>query len=227
MPTRNALAIFIKTPKKHHVKTRLATHLDEQEIIDLYTAFLIDIDNRFNNKGAYDTWYLISPDNYNEATLSQCLQMKNYFMQEGYTLGDRMFHAFKILKEKDYDKTVLIGSDIPILTESIINDTFSALDIADCVLGPTDDGGYYLIGLKQPEHILFQDIAWSTENVLEQTLENAKHNHINTKIISTLNDIDTFKDLQDLKKMLEKSNRTANDFPKETWNIINKLDLLS
>ena len=226
MPAKNALLVFIKTPKINYVKTRMATHLQPDEILHLYKAFLRDIDKRFNKSRLYDTWYIISPDYFNKRVLSDCIKMKNYLFQEGDSLGERMNRAFEMFKEKTYSKMVVVGSDIPNISQKILNSAFSKLDTADCVLGPTDDGGYYLIGLKQPQYALFQDIEWSTDKVFKQTLEKAKKNHIETKTLSTLNDIDTFEDLQTLKNMLEKSDKAASDFPRETWNILNKLESL-
>lgn len=226
MSSQNALIVFIKTPKKGFVKTRLGTHLKPNEILNLYQAFLKDIDHRFSNSDKFDLWYAISPDNLDYELLAKHIKLNKYILQNGDSLGSRMNRAFEMFKEKTFSKMVVVGSDIPNISEKILNNAFSKLDTADCVLGPTNDGGYYLIGLKQPQYVLFQDIDWSTNNVFKQTLEKAKKNHIGIKTLSTLNDIDTFEDLQTLKNMLEKSDKAASDFPTETWNVLNKLESL-
>ena len=84
--------------------------------------------------------------------------MKYFFIQTGDSLGDRMYNAFQYISQQGIHKIILIGSDIPQITHEIINDAFAALDNYDCVLGPANDGGYYLIGLDRPESRIFQHL---------------------------------------------------------------------
>jgi len=224
MPARNSLIIFIKTPEPGHIKTRLARDINEDYVRALYTAFLKDLDYRFNNQKEYQTWYAIAPENFNFTTLSGIIRLNKYFLQHGAHLGSRMHHAFGHVSQDGSDKMVLIGSDIPAISGNIIAQAFSKLDQSECVLGPTTDGGYYLIGLKKPQPALFADISWSTEMVLQQTLERAGQENIPVDLLARLNDVDTLSDLRKLHQLLLDQNRSISDFPKFTWNILEKMN---
>ena len=92
------------------------------------------------------------------------------FPQRGDDLGQRMFHALQsALAAPGVDRAVLLGTDIPALDKDYLHAALSALDDVDAVLGPAEDGGYVLIGMKRSEQRLFDDIAWSTPGVLEAT----------------------------------------------------------
>lgn len=93
-------------------------------------------------------------------------------------------------------KVVVIGSDTPDLTESILLNSFALLDEADVVIGPALDGGYYLLGMKQMNRNLFTSIPWSTSTVLRDTLAAAEASDLSTKFLPKLRDIDTPEDLQ-------------------------------
>ena len=224
MPVQNALLVFVKTPKINYVKTRLASHLKPDEILALYTAFLKDIDTRFRKLNNIDFWYVISPENLNIPDLSDHIDIKNYFIQQGESLGDRMCNAFNHLANLNYTKLVLIGSDIPDISLMHISDALQSLTDTDCVIGPTYDGGYYLIATKKCHPGLFQNIEWSTDKVLDQTLIQAKESGLSVKLINRLSDVDTFEDLQHLSERLAQIDRKSADFPVNTWRVINQIN---
>ena len=93
------------------------------------------------------------------------------------------------------DRTVVIGTDCPALTAGHLERAFQALETSDAVLGPTHDGGYYLIGLRRPEPELFSEIAWSTEAVLTQTRSAADGLGLRVALLDTLHDLDNADDL--------------------------------
>lgn len=115
--------------------------------------------------------------------------------QHGEDLGTRMHHAFQQMSDMGYEKMLLMGTDCPEITEEILRDALSALSNKDVVFGPAQDGGYYLIGMKTPNPILFQDIPWSRGDTLEQTLRRCKYHNISYALLPTLRDIDTGEDL--------------------------------
>ncbi len=223
MAAQNALLVFVKTPKQNFVKTRLATHLKPDEILAIYIAFLKDIDTRLKNLNGIDLWYVISPENLDLEILAKHIDLKNYFIQEGKDLGERMCHALDYSANLNYNKSILIGSDIPDLDAGFISDALDLLEDADCVLGPTIDGGYYLIGMKKCYPELFTNIEWSTEKVLDQTLRQAKTSNIELKMLQALDDIDTYDDLQNLFARLNKSNGQSNEFPHNTWQALKNI----
>ena len=113
-------------------------------------------------------------------------------MQEGEDLGQRMAHAF----QSSAFPAVMIGTDCPALSSDLLQEAFEALNTNDVVLGPANDGGYYLIGMRTWIPSLLEGIAWSTEKVLAQTLEAAKNAHLRTVLLDEQVDIDTFADLE-------------------------------
>lgn len=110
-------------------------------------------------------------------------------------IGARMNHALT-QELQSASRVVLIGSDTPSITQGDIKEAFEALGTADLVIGPTNDGGYYLIGLASPHQELFTDIAWSSGQELTQTLERAKAHDLRVATLSQKTDVDTLKDLQ-------------------------------
>lgn len=225
MAAKNVLLVFIKTPKQNFVKTRLASHLNPDEILALYTAFLKDIDTRFRKLKDIDLWYVISPENFNIRAISDHIDIKNYFVQRGESLGDRMCNAFNHIANLNYTNLVLIGSDIPDISFTHISDAFQSLADADCIIGPASDGGYYLIATKKCHPGLFRNIEWSTDKVLDQTLIQAEKSGLSVKLINPLNDVDTFEDLQHLSERLAQMDRKSAEFPVNTWNAISMINL--
>ena len=119
-----------------------------------------------------------------------------YHQQGQGDLGRRLAWALDYALDEGYGPVVLVGSDIPELVAAVINRAFAVLADHDLVLGPGEDGGYYLIGLSGPAPQLFEGIAWSTPSVLEQTLAAAKRlGACRWGFTTTLSDIDEPDDL--------------------------------
>jgi rSAM/selenodomain-associated transferase 1 len=116
-------------------------------------------------------------------------------MQTGNDLGEKMANAFLKAFSLGYKKVLIIGSDCFDLTENIITDAFTLMDENDLVLGPAKDGGYYLLGMKTLYPSLFKNKAWSTENVLCDTLIDLSNLNLSFTLLPTLSDIDEEKDL--------------------------------
>ncbi len=113
--------------------------------------------------------------------------------QKGNDIGKKMYHAlFSTLKK--YKKAILIGCDCPYLSTTVLSNAKEALNKNSVVFGPANDGGYYLIGATDISLTIFENIAWSTSVVLEQSLEKCKSNNFNYALVDRLNDIDEEKD---------------------------------
>jgi rSAM/selenodomain-associated transferase 1 len=112
-------------------------------------------------------------------------------------LGQRLEQSLRFFLEGVPGKAIIMASDVPDLSKEIMNDAISALDNHDLVIGPCNDGGYYLIGMKKPHDELFKGIAWSTDEVLEQTLTVAREQGLRVFSLITLRDIDTGDDLKE------------------------------
>lgn len=117
-------------------------------------------------------------------------------VQDGKDLGERMSRAFESGFDAGYKKIVLIGTDCPHILQQHLESAFSALKDSEVVLGPSLDGGYYLIGMRQRLPILFREMPWSTDLLLEKTLSIIDRQRLNVQMLETLNDVDTIEDLE-------------------------------
>ncbi|MBC2712835.1 MAG: TIGR04283 family arsenosugar biosynthesis glycosyltransferase [Desulfosarcina sp.] len=135
-------------------------------------------------------------DGGNEKQMRQWLGGRHirYVPQATGDLGRRMHRAIKSAVEDGARKVVLIGTDIPGITTAILEQAFAALNRRDLVLGPSTDGGYWLVGLNRVENI-FDGVAWSTADVLQQTLALARHKGMKPYLLDPLSDLDTPDDL--------------------------------
>jgi len=187
---KNALIIFAKNPIKGKVKSRLAKTIGKDKAFKVYTKLLSLTYNHTKN---------LKPDKYLYLTKSidDSLFDTSYVkkLQEGSNLGKRMLNSFKELFDSDYKKIVLVGTDIPSLTEKIIKESFEKLNTFDIVIGPSKDGGYYLIGLKKPLD-LFSGMTWGNKHVLHETIKRIKEYNKSYCLIKELIDIDDEKDLE-------------------------------
>ena len=190
-----ALIIFVKNPVLGKVKTRLAATIGDQEALRVYEALLAHTQEEVNRLKNTTVFVFYSDqfenDNWN----------RTYFKmnQEGIDLGERMNHAFDTILTRKYAKTVIIGSDCYDLNAEIIQDGFDALNDYDSVVGPSEDGGYYLLGLKESTPSIFKNITWSTDTVLKETETKLQALNKTYTLLPTLNDIDTEEDLKNTK----------------------------
>ncbi|MCB0746683.1 MAG: TIGR04282 family arsenosugar biosynthesis glycosyltransferase [Ignavibacteriae bacterium] len=118
-----------------------------------------------------------------------------YLPQNGKDLGEKMLNAFEQVKSKGFEKILIIGSDVPDISKDLITNSLNELNKTDVVISPSDDGGYSLLGLKEINSFLFQNIEWSTQKVLNQTIDAIKQNKLSLTKLKTLNDIDTKEEL--------------------------------
>lgn len=187
------LLIFIKNPEPGSVKTRLAASIGDQKAYQVYLKLLRHtIDTASEVNADRQVWYsfYVDPDDF----ISESDFGKQ--VQQGEDLGVRMFHAFKSGFSEGYKSIVIVGSDCPDVSPSIIEEAFEKLKRDDLVIGPSADGGYYLLGMKKVHGKLFSGIDWSTEHVLQQTQKKANNLSLSTTTLQELNDIDTIEDLE-------------------------------
>jgi len=184
----SVLLIFIKNPVLGRVKTRLARTVGDAEALRIYHILLEK--TRLAALGASTQRWLFysdkaaSGDGWDDAVFQK-------FTQQGDDLGARMADAFQRAFAEGADRVLIIGSDCPELDSAILNDAFSLLDHHDFVLGPTPDGGYYLLGMRAFEPSVFADIAWSTETVRAATLEKIRTLGKSCALLPELSDVDT------------------------------------
>ena len=193
---KRALIFFLKYPEKGRVKTRLAQTLGDDFVLELYRCFISDILETCREVDS-DTIIAYSLSNGEEpnSIISNDLF---FFSQKGDNLGERMYNAFMDVSKLGYNKLVLIGSDCPDLPADVITEAFENLESVDIVLGPSNDGGYYLIGLRAEkiDYAIFKGVPWSTPYVLAETQDNLKGIRISLKLLKVWSDIDDAEDLR-------------------------------
>ncbi|WP_121354314.1 TIGR04282 family arsenosugar biosynthesis glycosyltransferase [Flavisolibacter nicotianae] len=189
---KEALVIFTKNPEAGKVKTRLAATIGNDAALAVYKELL---------------WRTIAATQYlpvdkfvyysNHAEQEDVWNTNQYYkeVQQGSDLGERMKNAFASIFSKGYTKAVIIGTDCPALNENIVQGAFGKLADVDVVVGPAYDGGYYLLGMKRCYHLLFENMNWSTANVLPETISRCKNEGLLFQLLQTLHDVDEEKDL--------------------------------
>jgi uncharacterized protein len=189
------LVVFARDPAAGSVKTRLAAAIGAADATALYAAFVADLVQRFAVAPYRVVWAVAPPDLGFGARFG--LPPEACMAQAGVDLGARMRAAFAAYTQPEGARCVLIGSDAPQLERSLVERAFDELDEADLVLAPADDGGYTLIGMREP-HDVFRGVAWSTATVLEQTLSRARSQRLRVHLLEPTFDVDTQSDLERL-----------------------------
>lgn len=180
--------MFVKGGKPSEVKTRLASRMGAESAYAIYQQ-LISLTEEVTNRVPVDTWIL-----YTGEINTHIWPNADKHRQIGADLGIRMLNAFKKGFENGYEEIVLIGSDLPDLSDIVIKRAFNELSNAEIVLGPAADGGYYLIALSKLHSFIFQNKPWSQSDLLLETLADVKERNLNYVLLETLNDIDTYED---------------------------------
>lgn len=194
---RRALIVVGKAPQPGRAKTRLVPPLTFEAAAALYRGFLLDT----VELGLRLDWERVSVVHPRDAgpSLRELLPRQiNLVQQPADGLGAALAHAFQNHLAEGFERVVLIGSDNPTLPDEPIRQACAALDAYDVVIGPCIDGGYYLIGMRQPQLGLFQNIAWSTSRVYAQTLERAAELRLRIKAVQEWYDVDEPPDLDRL-----------------------------
>lgn len=184
-----ALIIFVRKPELGKVKTRLAAQIGNEKALSIYKK-LLEHTKVVAKKAACDTFVFCTEtweDHFWEGFYTG--------QQEGNDLGEKMQNAFSTLFKKKYKHVVIIGSDCPSLSANIIAEAFNALHNCNIVVGPAEDGGYYLLGMNALYPDIFRNKAWSTDLVFEQTINDVKALQLSYKVLPVLNDVDELKDV--------------------------------
>jgi rSAM/selenodomain-associated transferase 1 len=222
-PNSAALIVFAKAPIEGYVKTRLCPPLTPDEAASLHGSLVLDLLERCQSLQGCDRILAgaPTPDHPFFGAMKARFNIP-IWDQVGDDLGARMAHAFQSALGAPYQSAVIIGTDIPGITAQHISSALKSLQDHDVVLGPAEDGGYYLIGLRSPSPQLFENIPWSTDAVFSLTQEKANALGLSMKILPMLRDLDTIKDLQAFtQESKDKKNQT---FSSRTKNVLLELE---
>ncbi len=203
-PNDYSIILFAKAPVPGTVKTRLCPPLTHDEAAQVATNLLLESLQLVVENWAGRVVLAVTPDadhevfkqlaeKYNTGAANDegKSQKIEFILQRGEGLGERMLNA---LNDVGYPAAVM-GCDIPHCPPNIIKAAYAGLHGRRDYIGPTEDGGYYLLGLSEPRKYLFEGMAWGTESVLSNTLEKAEQNSLQLMQLPQLRDIDEYDDL--------------------------------
>lgn len=194
---KKAIICFTRVPIPGKTKTRLMPLLSGENCAALHIAFLRDIARECADADA-ELFIAHTPENDSSPLANIFPFCRQIFPQVGEDLGTRMDNAISHVLSLGFDACVLIGADLPLLTARHLRDAFSALETADMTLGPTSDGGYYLIGLRRPCSAVFHGQQYSTASVFENTMTAATAAGLTCITAPLCDDVDTPEDLKKL-----------------------------
>lgn len=193
---KSALIVFQKNAIPGKVKTRLANSIGEHQALQIY-QWLTSKTHQMLSELEVDKFIFYS--DFIPSDSGEGLKNCHSEVQSGANLGDRMSRAFEVMFAKGFDQVVIIGTDCPELSSTEIKEAFSLLNSSPIVFGPAKDGGYYLLGSNRFIPELFQDIPWSTDVVLELSMQKAHSLNLDFKLLKILSDIDTLADWEQFK----------------------------
>jgi rSAM/selenodomain-associated transferase 1 len=215
----NALIVVAKEPVPGQTKTRLCPPLTPDSAADLYRCLLLDTFALMQRLETVDHSLAYTPASARDFFARLLPNGFHLVPQQGADLGERLSNALGEHFQLGYRRVVIMNSDGPTLPLAYLQLAFSGLDCADVTLGLGHDGGYYLIGLKQLHPELFQGIAWSTEQVIPQTLAVCRRLRLAVHQLPEWYDVDVAADLERLRRDLLHEPALAPC----TWDFLQKL----
>ena len=220
----NALVLFAKAPIAGKAKTRLQPEITPENSARLQEAMIkdsISLMSEINNVEKIIYFLPIQKKYVFEKFIDGLPFHLN--CQNGIDLGKKMENSFHDLFNKGFFRVVVIGTDSPALPKEYISKAFIDLNNADLVIGPSIDGGYYLIGFKEKVLPVFSPVEWGSNKVLLQTEELIKKHNLKLSLLPIHYDIDTIEDLRYLKTHLKLLSRSGEHVPFNTMNIVDEL----
>lgn len=195
---KKAIIVFQKYPEAGSVKTRLAETIGAEKAANLYAFLIRHTHQQLSGLEAAIFVFHLGP----VAIEEYPKKGYHFHAQEPGDLGEKMQKAFQRVFDLGFDQVLIIGTDCYELERNHLKQAFEALKTKNLVLGPAVDGGYYLLGLKRPAASLFQGISWSTDTVLQQTLNRANQEKLEYALLEKLRDVDRYEDLGELEQVL-------------------------
>ena len=186
-----SLVIFANAPEKGRVKSRIAADLGADTALAAYRTLAEHAVAAASHVDWCRKTIAYSPNGSGEAMRHWFGDLFDYRAQGDGDLGRRMLAAVERAFSDGADRVILIGVDCPGVSEAVISDAFTRLDQSDVVIGPSFDGGYYLIGMKKPMKVLFTDIPFGTGETLQKTLTTARRSGIRVSLLDWKRDVNT------------------------------------
>ena len=212
------LGVFAKYWEPGKVKTRLGREIGAENAARVYLGFLSTLIQRFSETGDRRTVVASPPshrlefENLVERVIGRPQHKWDFANQMGDDLGARLLNHTEAAFSQGASQLVLLGTDSPDLPRDYLNQAWQALETHDVVLGPADDGGYYLIGTHQSQPGLFENIPWSSPETLTATLEAAHRNALSVAQLPPWYDVD---DGLSLRRLFEGLTERVQRLPKD------------
>ena len=220
---KDLLILFAKAPEPGRVKTRMVPFLSEEAASQLQRAFLLDTLQLTDSLLLRRAVACLPTSDHPFFLMCGKERPLLFLNQAGADLGERMRNAFEWGFSKGFQKVLLLGGDTPTLPADFIKEAIDRLDSFDVVVGPSIDGGYYLIGGRVPIPALFEGIAWGTNTVMAMTLQKARGQQLACHLLPFWYDIDRPEDLIFLKAHLALFKEQGIVPAKETLQMIEQL----
>lgn len=193
---KQALILFTRVPIAGKTKTRLQTALTPEQCAQAHSAFLQDVASSCLAPQQWDLLVFYGEEGSLSVLQELLPQQKDFFVQQGKILGEKMDRAIADTFKMGYDRCVLIGADLPLINREIIAQAMRTLGETSLVLGPTVDGGYYLVGSTKPCPEIFSGQSYGGSNVFENTVAAAQKAGLSLGTVATMEDIDQPEDLR-------------------------------
>lgn len=196
---KRCILFFLKWPEPGKAKTRLAASIGDEAAVAMARAMAEDMLDALKRVEDADIIVCFSPKERADDMKSWLGEDHKYLAQSGPNLGRRMKNAFISTFQNGYDQAVLVGSDIPDVTDEDVRQAFVHLENKkSCAIGPSRDGGYWLIGFDARGSLgeVFIDMEWGRTDVLEQTVRRLEFDERNLIFVTKRTDVDTLADLQ-------------------------------
>ncbi|MCH8949219.1 MAG: TIGR04282 family arsenosugar biosynthesis glycosyltransferase [Chloroflexi bacterium] len=201
--TNPAVIVMARAPRLGEGKTRLRPALSDEACLRLQQAFLNDAVQVALEADLGPVYLAVTPASAAGWATAEFAGRAIIVPQEGNGLGERMLAALQRVESAGHAPLVMIGTDAPLLQPSHLRAAVRELDTLDLCLGPSADGGYYLLACRTPQPRLFEGVDWGTSAVLASTLRHAKAAGLRVSLLDTLYDVDTPEDLQRLRTALK------------------------
>ena len=216
MPGLSTLLVVAKEPAPGQTKTRLCPPLTPEQAASLYECFLRDTLDLMRRVAGIErvVCYLAEDARSYFEGIAPDMQLR---CQQGEALGERLDHLLTESLSRGSERAIVMDSDSPTLPPEYVARAFDVLDGADVVIGPTHDGGYYLIGMKQPQPHLLREVPMSTPDVLDETLRRSRALGLKVEQLPRWYDIDTGDDLELLAQELLGQSHNGNARATRGW----------
>lgn len=218
---KRTIIIMTKVPRAGNVKTRLQNILSPENCAELAAVFLKDTVNKA--KSVCDKIIIAFFPPSEKDKLTEILPDENILIEQtGANLGERMFSAFEFAFANDSDAVVMIGTDSPTFPADFIEQAFEFLETnSDVILGKTEDGGFYLIGLRVLPKEIFENVAWSSPKTFEEVYRNIMDLNLHLRETPSWYDVDEPPDFEKLKAEFQ-HNANAKRRAPQTFELIKK-----